>query len=434
MKIKLLFTPFLPLMLGSMSVPSEKPKDLTMTTLFQDIAKEAPVDTKPHELPKALEGKIEKGIFQNLDLYLRMSLPIQVSKYRFQKNIHLNLQYLPLYMDTALKTYQPDKTLSPETRKELLGYFTRELGKHRVMIPNINYALPLVTIKDKRFVMTSPEEWTRNSDVDSRLKDHARWVAIGEAIRKAGGELEIINGSNSAGGPKEVWVRDKYLLIGNVAFLADEKQALAKGDDFVGEIKQAEDYLHSQGIETRRVKGAWFEGGNIIQHPASRTIFIGLDPRFGPDKSPEILQEAIRKYTDSGYTVIPVPLINYRDPKKSPRLNNTYLYHLDTGMSEALPNGEVLLSPDVTDKATLSKIFARVGKANIILLEPADSLSYAANMMVVNKTIISTRMSVSLREKLETRGYQVMEGKDFGLDQLSFGMGGPHCKVNLLPS
>lgn len=388
-------------------------------------------------VPLELKNHIDLKTFQIADQYLRMNLPIHVDRSaRKSQTVKLDLQYLPDFLDSVFEQLKTQK-LSSESRKKILQYFERELGQYKISLSNTSSAPYIRTIQDKRYVMTTPDEWLVNPDVAFRLKNYARWHAVSETVRRAGGKLEIIYGADPKGGPKEVWTRDKYVLVGDVAFLPDEEKAQQFGgkaaEDYTSEIQQAEDYLKLQGVRTVRVKWAWFEGGNIIIHKASRTIFLGVAVDAW-DESPKLLEEAVKKNTGLNYEVVPVPMVNFHNSKISPRKNGSYLYHLDTGLSEPLPNGEVLLSRDLTDAPTLKKISDRVGEKNIIYLSRADSLRYTANIMTVGNTIISPSMSPALRKNLEGRGYNVVEGKDFDLDRLSFGMGGPHCNINVLPA
>ncbi|PZP54052.1 MAG: hypothetical protein DI586_10350 [Micavibrio aeruginosavorus] len=282
--------------------------------------------------------------------------------------------------------------------------------------------------KSHEYVMVSPEEMM-TLNVIEREKIKARWSAVKNAIHEAGGKVVTIDGRFSTGGQKEVWARDKYLLIGDTAYLPDDAIARRLEGSYSAEIRQMESFLQKRGVKTVRVKDAWFEGGDIVQHSKSNTIFLG----YQQGHSGELLEKAINQTQKDKYTVLPVHLVNAVRKDIAPGRNGSYLYHLDTGMSEPLAGGEVLLSPDITDPETFGRITAIIGLKNVILLNRQDSLNYAANIIAIENTVITPSMSIPLRSRLEAKGYRVLEGKDFGLDQLGFGYGGPHCNVNLLP-
>ncbi len=278
------------------------------------------------------------------------------------------------------------------------------------------------------FVMVSPEEML-TINVIEKMKIQAKWKAIKSAVENAGGRVVTIDGSNQSGGQKEVWARDKYLLVGNVAYLPDNLVALRLPGNYASEIDQMEIFLRNRGIKIVRVKDAWFEGGNVIQHAKSKTIFLGF--QYG--HSAQLLEEVINKTQPEKYKVLPVDLVNASRPDFSVNQDGSYLYHLDTGMSEPLAGGEVLLSQDITDPDTLKKIVKIIGHENIIFLSRKDSIGYAANLISVGRTVITNTVSEHLRITLQNKGYKVIEGKDFSLDQLGFGNSGPHCNVNVLP-
>ncbi len=278
------------------------------------------------------------------------------------------------------------------------------------------------------FVMVSPEEISAINVIE-KMKIQAKWKAIKGAVENAGGRVVTIEGSNQLGGQKEVWTRDKYLLVGNIAYLPDNSVALSLPGTYASEIDQMEIFLRNRGLKTVRVKDAWFEGGNVIQHVKTKTIFLGF--QYG--HSAQLLEEAINKTQKEKYKVLPVELVNANRPDISVNQDGSYLYHLDTGMSEPLAGGEVLLSHDITDPDTFKKIVEIIGHENIIFLSHEDSIGYAANLISVGRTVITSSISRHLRTSLESKGYKVVEGKDFSFDQLGFGNSGPHCNVNVLP-
>src|SRR5829696_8984512 len=89
-------------------------------------------------------------------------------------------------------------------------------------------------------------------------------------------------------------------------------------------------------------------------------------------------------------------------------LANPSYYHLDTAMC-ALPCGAVIYYPGAFTPAALEAIHARVAPADRIALEPVDAAHFAANSVLVGRTIVLSSCSEALRGALEARSYQVVE-------------------------
>lgn len=81
-------------------------------------------------------------------------------------------------------------------------------------------------------------------------------------------------------------------------------------------------------------------------------------------------------------------------------------YHLDTAFC-ALPTGDVLYFPGAFTPAALEMIHDRVAPAQRIALSRADAARFAANAVCVDRVVVMSAGSETLRRALEQRGYTV---------------------------
>ncbi len=83
-------------------------------------------------------------------------------------------------------------------------------------------------------------------------------------------------------------------------------------------------------------------------------------------------------------------------------------YHLDTALC-ALPCGGVLHYPGAFTALALEILYAAVEPQDRIALDEVDACAFAANAVVVGRSIVMSRCSARLRQRLEERGYTVLE-------------------------
>ena len=81
-------------------------------------------------------------------------------------------------------------------------------------------------------------------------------------------------------------------------------------------------------------------------------------------------------------------------------------YHLDTAFC-ALPYGDVLYYPQAFTAAALEIIHEHVAPAQRIPLNRADAARFAANAVCVDRVVVMSACSETLRRALEQRGYTV---------------------------
>lgn len=268
-------------------------------------------------------------------------------------------------------------------------------------------------------VMASPQKLSEGRDIQERMQIFKEWLCIRHALLEAGARLEVLNPAEDEGGLREVYTRDRYVLINGTAYLPDPEHISRfsyDADEYKGEIRQIAKHLQEDGIKTVFVP-AWFEGGNVIRHFRSRTIFVGLEGNTQEQDVGELLK-AINGTQGDAWTAVPVPL------------TNVDMYHMDTGMSEELPNGEILLSPLLTDVDTYERICEIVGYENVIQLFDDEADRLATNMISVGDTLVMTGVCDDLRGELAARGYKIVMPDDYGQEDFEFGLGGVHCMTN----
>ena len=323
--------------------------------------------------------------------------------------------------------------LSPEKAKQLKSVLLDQFNRAAKNIPFDSSEIENEAAITKRtLVMAGPDKMTFNhGGLERKEQIYLQWHCIRHALVKAGAHLEIISPLDKESGYREVYTRDRYVMIGDTAYLPDpqELQDLsykgvhwlsekgAKG--YIGEVAQVEKALKERGVKTVTVKGAWFEGGNVVRHFSSRTIFAGIHGAWSSEDSAQRLLAAINETQAEKWKLQPVLLTNY-----------PAMYHMDTGMSEELPNGEVMLSSLVTDKETYQKICDIVGAENVIDLSKDEAARLATNVIDVGDTLVMTGNCKDLREKLTDKGYTVIMPDDYGQSSFEFGLGGVHCMTN----
>lgn len=324
--------------------------------------------------------------------------------------------------------------LQPQEIKKLENTLLREFNKASGVLPFDGNELAQETATPlRRLLMAGPEEHAEEHIPEDKEQIFREWFCLRHALVRADAMLDIIPASDE-GGVREVYTRDRYVLIGDIAYLPDPQELQDMNDAgeldtpwediqcYKGEIAQIEKTLREKGVKTVTVKGAWFEGGNVVRHFSSRTIFVGIDDPWSSEESASKLISAINVTQPRKWSMVPVTLTNPEE-----------MYHLDTGMSEELPYGEVLISPRVTDRKTLDKIKKIVGQKNIISLSDQDAKNLATNMIDVGDTLILTGTCKKLRRILQRRGYKVVMPSDYKQKDFEFGLGGVHCMTNDIP-
>ena len=90
------------------------------------------------------------------------------------------------------------------------------------------------------------------------------------------------------------------------------------------------------------------------------------------------------------------------------RLLDERFYHLDTCLCP-LADGSLLYYPPAFDFHSNRLIEARVSPEKRLAVEESDALAFACNAVNVGDTVILNQASVGLRQRLEDRGFEVVE-------------------------
>ncbi len=319
-----------------------------------------------------------------------------------------------------------EDSLSPEQLSKLKGTLIEQFNSAAGCdLPFDAAELDKEAAETKRtLVMAGPEKITKYYSREEKIQIYREWLCARHALVKAGAHLEVLTPAEDKGGFREVYTRDRYVMIGDTAYLPDpdvmNRMHMHPSDRraYKGEIEQIKQALQERGVKTVTVKDAWFEGGNAVRHYSSRTIFVGLEHRTTRD-CVQRLVNAINETQQEKWSGLAVPLTNYPE-----------MYHMDTGMSEELSHGEVMLSPLLTDRDTYQKILDIVGPKNVIELTNDEARNLATNMIDVGDTIIMTGVCRDLGKKLAGRGYKVISPDAYGQKDFEFGGGGVHCMTN----
>lgn len=341
----------------------------------------------------------------------------------------------------------------------------------------------------KQMLMVTPDYMTTGRNFSDRINIRRKWEAAKHALTLAGITITAQD-SMQPENLIDCFPRDRVFFIGRVAYIPDDtksygalihhpdlnphqkKRVLKDMERYAQNRIRLEPFLQARGYQICPVPGAWFEGGNIIPHMPSRTIFLGEAPRS--DISPEdynhfrnLLQAAINKTQREKWTIVPVPLQvvydttsqdhdnetsffhdfgsgfdddfdndfsmgGYDNDREASEERHSIFYHLDIGFSKRLFHGEHLICPDVTDAQTYQKIKDIIGRDKIIEIDQEDAIRGSACSVSHGKTIVMSGVSESLKLKIQSRGYSIITAADYGMDSFDFESAGVDCLTNEL--
>ena len=188
------------------------------------------------------------------------------------------------------------------------------------------------------------------------------------------------------------------VFTANAAVVLDGKVLLAR---FRHGERQAEEPLFAAAFRTLKARGLVRE---ILQLPDGVMLEGAGDCIF--DARRGLLWLGCGFRSDAAATAPIEELLGLRCvalPLADPRF-----YHLDTAFC-ALPCGGVIYFPQAFTPAALAAIHERVAPADRIALSPADAARFAANAVCVGRTIVLSNCGDALRDRLEQRGYAVIE-------------------------
>ena len=233
-----------------------------------------------------------------------------------------------------------------------------------------------------------PQSW---ADRDGNLQADAQrqWAELHRALLHAGAMVETID--PVAGLPDLVFTA-------NAAVVLDRKAVLSR---FRHPQRQDEEPIFAANFATlaergvldeivRLPKGLILEGaGDCIWDARRRLFWLGCGFRSDPAAGAFLERQF-------GRSCVALPLAE------------ACFYHLDTALC-VLPCGSVVYYPQAFMTAARASIEAHVAPEHRIELDSTDAERFAANAVCIHNTIVLSSCSASLRNRLEARGYTVVQ-------------------------
>ncbi len=364
----------------------------------------------------------------------QLSIADQITLHKVTSQVPVKLRdgkIVPENTDNAEKSLAelaPDQPYLIKKMNELFAQNSQDIGT----LPPAGITPP----DQKKFFMIDPHEISQGLPYNLRVAEYKKWAIVGNLIEHAGGEVSTLRGANEDGGKRETFTRDRYVLIDGTAYIPDSnayinmatkagvtlENARTMGEAYESEIQQTKNFLESQNVPVKKVEGSWFEGGNIIVDHKTNTIFMGLETDRDNRQSAQKLVDVINSSNSSKYSLIGIPLVN-----------QSVYYHLDLGMSDALPKGnEIMLSPHLTDPLTLEIIKEKIGKDRVIMLDENEPVGTTNLVSPSGNNLVLTTATPERMADLSQRGYHIIQNRDMG--DLTLAAGGVRCMANELPS
>jgi N-dimethylarginine dimethylaminohydrolase len=234
----------------------------------------------------------------------------------------------------------------------------------------------------------NPEHWARDA-MRSHRTAKQQWDDLVAALVSNGANLYAM--ASPPGHPDLVFTANAAVVLDRKALLARFRHGERRGEEPVyAAVFQA---LQVAGFIDQLVRlpdGVVLEGaGDCIWDPARGLFWMGYG--FRSD-----IRAATCVEKTFSQTCLPLQLA---DPR---------FYHLDTALC-ALPCGAVLHFPAAFTPRALDTLYAAVAPPDRIVLDEADACAFAANAVILGRTIVMSRCGPALRQKLEERGYAVVE-------------------------
>ncbi len=182
----------------------------------------------------------------------------------------------------------------------------------------------------KHFMMVSPhktlffdlKEEELLSWPKENLKNWAKWEGLRRAVEFSGAKVTVQNASDE-NSPEYISCRDSYAMVGNIVYRPDPvspggKNHRAHGEAYPCLLQRLEGggrlakFFKTENQQVEIVKGTWFDGGNVIVHPQSKTVFFGMNSYEAAEINylidAKVLETTLNVTQESVWTVFPVPL------------------------------------------------------------------------------------------------------------------------------
>src|SRR5579871_2280073 len=233
-----------------------------------------------------------------------------------------------------------------------------------------------------------PGEWGADSRSHA-LAARRSFDALQAALANAGAALETIEGA--PGLPDMVFPANAAVVLDRRALLARFQPAERRGEEL--QFLAAFRAMQARGLvdEVAQLPEGLFQedAGDCIWDARRGWFWAGYGQR-----SLRAAADAVGAFF--GREVVALELA-------SPRF-----YHLDTCFCP-LAGGEVLYYPPAFTPAALAAIRARVDPDQLLEADDADAAGLCVNAVSIEKTIVMAKAPPRLRQRLETRGYRVLE-------------------------
>jgi len=233
-----------------------------------------------------------------------------------------------------------------------------------------------------------PQAWARGANA-LHAEARRQWAGLRRALIGAGAAIEGL--PPRPGLPDLVFTANAAVVLNRRAMLVRFRHPQRQGEEPV--VASAFRALRARGLldEVATLPdGVMGEGAGDCIFDSHRGVFwTGSGFRSDPAAG-----EAI-----AAYFGVPCLSLQLADPS---------FYHLDTAFC-ALPCGGVMYYPAAFTSAALATLHDHVAVFDRIALDRDDAACFAANSVCVDRTIIMSHSSLALRQKLEARGYKVME-------------------------
>jgi len=259
------------------------------------------------------------------------------------------------------------------------------------------------SLSQPRFLMCRPQHFAVTYSINPWM-DPASWADGGEALRAgAARQWDGLYRALLARGTAVETVESAeglpdLVFTANGAVVLDRKAVLAR---FFHPERQREQPVFAAGFRALQARGLLDEvvelprgvalegAGDCIWDRRRGLFWMGHGFR-----SSLAARDAIEE--QFGVSCLPLALA---DPR---------FYHLDTAFC-ALPCGGVIYYPGAFSGVALDLIHERVAPAQRIPLSRADAARFAANAVCVDRVVVMSSCSDTLRRGLESRGYTVVE-------------------------
>ena len=222
-----------------------------------------------------------------------------------------------------------------------------------------------------------------NVHASSRIKSNEQWELLRKAVSRIS-ELDLVE--PKPGLPDMVFTANAGL----------ERNGTIVLSSFFHKERQGEEQYFLQ----------WFQeaGYDIVRLPREVPFEGEGDALFAADGTRlwagygQRTSQASHKYLSQTWNIAVTSL----------RLINPRFYHLDTCFAP-LEDGSVMYYPSALDRASLEQIEEYYSEEKRIVVNKADALCFACNVINVGNTLILNEISRELSDQLETRGFHVVQ-------------------------